>query len=73
MTDPYCERCGVVDDFHSKLYCRKIQDDQHLFLSVYKKMNHYKAALERIRDGAHPITLPDQLDAVVKIATEALE
>jgi hypothetical protein len=73
MSDPYCEHCGVVDDLHSKLYCRKIKDDQHLLVAVVQKMQHYKAALERIRDCDWVITLPDRMDAVRAIAREALE
>jgi recombinational DNA repair protein RecR len=73
MTDPYCEHCGVADNLHNKMYCNLIQRDQHTFMIVYKKMNHYKHALERIRDCDWVITLPDRMDAVRAIAREALE
>jgi hypothetical protein len=25
LMSPYCPKCGVVNDFHVNLYCRKIQ------------------------------------------------
>lgn len=25
LMEPFCPKCGVVNDFHSQLYCRKIQ------------------------------------------------
>ena len=73
MSDPYCEHCGVVEDIHNKLYCNLIQRDQHRFLKAYNKMNQCKDALQRIRDCDWAITLPDRMDAVRKIAREALE
>jgi len=72
MSDPYCKFCGVIEDLHNKMYCKIVQNELHTFIKVYKKMNDYKEALERIRDCDWVITLPDRMDAVRAIAKEAL-
>ena len=47
-SDPYCVICGIVNDLHSNLYCRKMQEQRRVYISI---INHYKLALEDIAEG----------------------
>ena len=42
LLEPYCSKCGVVDDFHSKLYCRKIQSLMKEIQKLKKKIAELK-------------------------------
>jgi dTDP-4-amino-4,6-dideoxygalactose transaminase len=72
MKDPYCPHCGVVDDIHSALYCRRLQEKEKMLKLALEIISKYQDALERLRDCDWVITPHDRMDAVRAIAREAL-
>jgi hypothetical protein len=46
LMSPYCPKCGVVNDFHVNLYCRKIQ-------ALMKGVTRLKRQLAEAKKGAN--------------------
>ena len=42
MQDPYCPDCGIVNDLHSGIYCRRMKEDKAKYernLELVREMN----------------------------------
>lgn len=61
ISDPYCVVCGAVNDLHVDLYCRRMQEQRRVYMSI---INHYKLALERIAEGRQLRAALKRVDAL---------
>jgi len=51
MKDPYCQNCGVVDDLHSVIYCRRWMEDREAWKRQAVEVGTYLDTVTQQRDA----------------------
>jgi chromosome segregation ATPase len=47
--DPYCPRCGVVENIHSGVYCSRLSESEKLNATLRETIHGLRAELEQAR------------------------